>query len=471
MSEQTRREFLRSAGAAAVLGTLGSAVPLDATPDGEGKPDRPNILFFYPDQHRSDWCSQNPALGLKTPNLDKLAERGVRFTNALTPSPLCAPARACLAAGLEYDRCRVRNNSDDYPLDLVSFYTLLRDSGYHVMGCGKFDLNKGENIWGLDGKYHLREWGFSDGINNAGKQAAYRSGAQTPGDPYMALLEKKGLREAFIKDYDERRKIGNTAAFASPIPDEYYCDNWVARNGLELIRNAPKGKPWFIQVNFVGPHPPWDATESMLSVYKDASFPQPNGNTQHKPEEHVQVRRNYSAMITNIDRWLGVYVDELAKRGELDNTVIVYSSDHGEMLGDHNLWSKSKPYQPSAGVPLIAAGPGVQKGKVISAPVTTLDLTATFLDFAGVKRPETMDSRSLQPVLSGKADGNREVVFSGLNAWRLAFDGRYKLITGFGAGGANTILFDLEKDPLENTNIAEANPNVVERLSKLLKRL
>ena len=102
---------------------------------------RPNILFLFPDQHRFDWLG-SAGIPVPTPNLDALAGRGVRFTHAITPSPLCAPARACLAAGREYGSCGVADNAVDYPIDQTTFYTLLRDSGYHVIGCGKFDLAK-----------------------------------------------------------------------------------------------------------------------------------------------------------------------------------------------------------------------------------------------------------------------------------------------------------------------------------------
>ena len=119
---------------------------------------RPNILFFFPDQFRYDWLGMHPDIPVRTPNLEKLGARGVRFTHAVTPSPLCAPARARLAAGKEYARCRVPQNDVDYPLDQVTVYTLLRQSGYHVLGCGKFDLNKGSQDWGLDGKTLLKEF-------------------------------------------------------------------------------------------------------------------------------------------------------------------------------------------------------------------------------------------------------------------------------------------------------------------------
>ncbi len=129
---------------------------------------RPNILFFYPDTLRYDWIESRGAMPIRTPNLKRLADEGVDFAKAVTPSPLCAPARACLAAGMEYDRCRVPTNGENYPLDQTTVYTLLRESGYHVLGCGKFDLHKPELDWGLDGKRLIEEWGFSDGVDNVG---------------------------------------------------------------------------------------------------------------------------------------------------------------------------------------------------------------------------------------------------------------------------------------------------------------
>jgi len=184
-------------------------------------------------------------------------------------------------------------------------------------------------------------------------------------------------------------------------------------------------------------------------------------------------------MVENIDRWLGVYVEELRQRGELDNTIIVYSSDHGEMLGDHNLWGKTFPYQASAGVPLVMAGPGIEARGTSDALVNHIDLGATFLESAGTHTTQDMDSRSLWPVLSGKARHHREIVRSGLWNWRLAYDGKHKLIRGFdpkakghgpGDSGGSTaeLLFDLESDPLENTNLASSHGDVVERLGKLL---
>ncbi|MBI3971963.1 MAG: sulfatase-like hydrolase/transferase, partial [Chloroflexi bacterium] len=155
--------------------------------------DRPNILFFLPDQHRFDFLGTNPALPLRTPNLDRAAAQGVRFTQAFCPSPLCAPSRACLASGRDYERCGVPNNQFDYPLSQPTYYQALRDAGYRVAGVGKFDLHKATLDWGLSGDACLPEWGFTEGIDNEGKMDAVRSGALEPKGPYMAHLHARGL--------------------------------------------------------------------------------------------------------------------------------------------------------------------------------------------------------------------------------------------------------------------------------------
>lgn len=466
-----RRRFLQSALCA------GAAAPAVL----RGAARRPNFLFLFADQHRPDWTGSNKLVPVQTPVLDLLARSGVRFTRAFTPSPLCAPARACLASGREYARCGVRNNGQDYPLEQPTFYQALRDAGYHVAGCGKFDLHKATLDWGIDGKRFLPEWGFTDGIDNAGKLDAVLSGAAEPRDPYMAHLHRRGLAAMHVDDFRKRAQAASYLYTApTPLPDDCYCDNWICGNALELLRAAPAGRPWFLQVNFAGPHDPVDITRRMERTCRTREFPQPTNSDQYTPFRHTAIRQNYTAMVENIDRLCGMVIEDVRKRGELENTLIVYSSDHGEMLGDHERWGKSLPYQPSAGVPLYVRGPGVQRGITTDTLVSLIDLTATFVDFAGA-RMGGIDGRSLRPVLAGQPFEPRDLVLSGLGAWRMAFDGRYKLIRGFEPQTAASarkgpgppaelrpLLFDLKLDPAESTNIARQAPNQVERLGKML---
>lgn len=479
MARLTRRDFL-AASTAAGAAACGSESTAPETP--------PNILLVVPDQLRYDWTSLNPAIGVRTPHLEALAARGVNFVNCYCASPLCAPSRACLAGGREYDRCGVPDNSLNYPLDQTTYYTLLRQAGYHVMGCGKFDLHKPEPSWGVEGQHLLTEWGFSAGIDSAGKWDAIRWGMDDPCDPYTAHLHATDRAETHHEDFLKRREIGTFAAtFPTPLPEESYCDNWIAAQGVRLLRDAPRDQPWHLVVNFAGPHEPVDITKNMDNLYRDVDFPQPFKNTEFTTEKHIEIRRNYAAMIENIDAWMGRLLAEVEARGELENTLVVFTSDHGEMLGDHDLWMKRLPHQASVGVPLVVAGPGVQGGVSTAALASVMDLAATFLDYAGLDTPSEMDSRSLRPVLGGGSGDHREFLLSGMDPWRCVTDGRLKLVRGYPGGKAQggsgipvypegdsaaaPLLFDILEDPFENRNLAESAPGDVARLTTELHRL
>lgn len=426
---------------------------------------RPNFLFLLPDQHRPDWLGVNPDLPLRTPNLDRLAANGVRFTRAFCNSPLCAPSRACLASGKGYEHCGVVNNGQDYPLDQPTYYQALRDVGYRVAGVGKFDLHKAVLDWNLDGSRLLAQWGFTEGIDNEGKLDGSNSfrRAGVPKGPYLAYLHRRGLADVYVQEHEGREQ--HLGAYTTAMPDDGYCDNWVAENGLGLLRQFPKDQPWHLVVNFAGPHDPMDVTPAMRERWQGVDFPLPHANDHPDREGLLRNRQNYAAMIDNIDRHLGEFIDLVRERGEIDNTIVVYSSDHGEMLGDHNRWGKSVWYGPSVGVPLIIAGPGVREGVVSDALVSLQDLAAMFVDYASAEPMPGMDARSLRSLLSGRAEVHRPYVIAGLNDWRMVFDGQHKLVT---RPGEPPILFDLENDPLEDVNCAAEHPAIAAQLRAAL---
>ncbi len=429
----------------------------------------PNLLFLFPDQHRPDWlrCT-SPQLALRTPHIDRLAERGVRFTNAVCSSPLCAPSRACLASGRSYDRCGVLGNDVNYPLDQATYYQRLRDAGYRVAGVGKFDLHKGlgdpENLWWeLDGSRDLDAWGFTEGIDNEGKfdgSCSYRRLGE-PRGPYLAMLQQRGLADAYV---EEHTRIKETmGAYTTVLPDDAYCDNWVAHNGMKFLRDFPRDQPWHLVINFTGPHNPMDVTASMRQRWEDVDFPEPHANDEPDREGLLRNRQNYAAMIENIDDHVGRFLDEVERRGELDQTIIVYASDHGEMLGDHGRWGKSTWHQPSSGVPLIVTGPDVRQGAVCDLPVVLHDLTASFLDWGGAVQLPEMEGQTLRPLLEGATSSHRDAVVSGLHEFRIVYDGRYKLVS-FRDG--ESALYDLQEDPWED--VAVAKPAIADGLREVL---
>jgi len=447
----------------------------------------PNILLITADQLRPFelGCYGNPVI--RTPNLDRLRQRGTRFNRAFVAAPVCGPSRACLASGLEYDHAQTPSNNHDFPTKLPTFYGKLRSAGYHVMGCGKFDLAKDSHWFGIDGKWRLHVWGFSDGINNAGKDdqmKSYHFNNNRPGDPYMTFLQSRGLMQEHIKDYKSRKGKSYSNTFPTPLPDDAYCDNWVTENGLKLLESAPD-KPWFLQVNWPGPHNPEDITRSMEKSVRALQMPPVNGRDQFSATVNRAIRQNYTAMCENIDRGVGRFLDWIEAKGQMENTIVIFSSDHGEMLGDHGRWGKHVPYQPSVGVPHLAAGPGIQKGAQSSALVSSIDITATILDYGGAPTDD-IDGKTLRPVLEGRTQAHRGVVYSGLGAWRLAFDGRYKVITGYDPAipgnesddiskytpnvlARPPIVFDLVNDPEEANDISGSMPSAARGLLKKLQ--
>jgi arylsulfatase A-like enzyme len=455
---------------------------------------RPNILFVLSDQHRGDWLGSTTP-GVRTPELDRLAREGTRFSSAICPSPLCAPSRASLATSLDYDRHGVRSNADDTPADAPNFYRGLSRAGYHVMTCGKLDLFKEARSWGADGLHRrddgsslLREVGFTGGLDQAGKHDAVMALREGRPEPYGHFLRQHGLDRLQIADFADRRTPSYVNCRVSPLPDFAYCDNWVGANALRLIREGvAQTAPWFLQVNFLGPHEPMDVSATMADRWAEAELPLPADADDLGIDQHREIRRRYAAMIENVDRWLGTFRAVLESAGSLENTVIVYASDHGEMLGDRGLWAKLYPFQPSLGVPLIVAGPGAQAGQRRRDPVSLIDLGPTFAELAGTRLAGDVDGRSIVGQLAGAAPADEDCRIAGFGAWRVITDGRFKLIAGYGretigkarhAPAFNSAclddprslrLYDLAADSGETANLAATETALVARLVAALK--
>jgi arylsulfatase A-like enzyme len=356
---------------------------------------KPNILLVLPDQLRGDWIEPISTAPVRTPNVLALNDLGTNFTNTWTPSPICASARACIATGRNYDRSPVQHNNENMPLNGDTFYRRLADAGYDVVTAGKIDLLKGYMDWGDDGRHmaggesRLLALGFTGGVDSAGKHDALRGRERGASEPYMNYLAGLGLDQIHFEDYKRRepgefwKTIAETtrtylpppAAYAntdlSPLPEEAYCDNWIGSNALsELERLLRQDDPWFLTVNFAGPHEPLDVTSAMRERWKDVVFPPPYARVGDDHSLQQTIRQNYASMIELIDTWLGRYMRVLEEAGVLSDTLVVFASDHGEMLGDYNFWGKAVPFEPSIRVPLIIAGPECRnRGAVYEGPV------------------------------------------------------------------------------------------------------
>ncbi len=310
---------------------------------------------------------------------------------------------------MHYNHIEAYNNGFNYPLTQPTFYSLLKQNGYSVGGVGKFDLHKPVLFWGKSGWINQLEiLGFTDAVDSEGKYDAVFSSFKEPRGPYGNYLHEHGLlgihRADYIKRYYNVYETSET-----PLPHDAYADNWVTKNAVDLLLSyTKKQNPWFLMVNFSGPHDPWDITREMKRLHNDTIFPEPvqyagNSNSIH------EVRRNYGAMLENIDTQIGHLVAALKATGQLENTIIIYASDHGEMLGDHNMFFKCKPQFGSISIPLVISGEGTFKGNISNELVQLHDLAATILDFADIPIPEEMDSVSLKDLATKEhAAGVRE---------------------------------------------------------------
>jgi arylsulfatase len=442
----------------------------------------PNILMVMSDQHRGDWLGCAGADWVNTPNIDALAARGMWFPRNACNSPVCAPSRAALASGLACSTVGVLANRHLYPLGIPTYYQSLREAGYRVGCVGKTDLHKRDHWEGRNGDrpimYHL---GFTDPMETEGKQSASRYSVP-PVCPYTHYLAKHNLGKIFEQDYVTRN--ANPGGRDSVLPLHAYHDDFIGRNACRFLENVDEETPWHYFVSFVGPHDPWDAPQKYAEQYDAGKMPadQAIADTMEGKPERYQARAEgsegllgrtlagimaqYAGMISIIDDYVGRFEGILKERGILDNTVVIYCSDHGEMMGDHGMFGKQTYYESPLRVPLVLAGPGVRKGGNCDALVHLADMAPTILEMAGVEHPLPMQARSLCPLLRGDSDSVYDFQFSELAESRMIFDGRFKYVQH---DDDRDELYDLEDDPRELENLAERDGVTVERLQSRIK--
>jgi choline-sulfatase len=444
------------------------------------------------DQHRFDWLGCRGLEGLHTPHLDRLAEEGVLFSQATCNSPLCAPSRAALATGLRPPRCHVLDNSYSLSLDAWTIYRHLRRYGYRTSLFGKLDLHKPQFYNGVRGDLPVvHQLGFTDPLEAEGKQhgaqRVFVEGVDGSRErlligPYQRHLRAKGLLESFSEDYAYRQIQHAHYAQPSVLPCEDFEDAWIGEKACEYLREVNGDSPWFTFVSFVGPHNPWDAPQEYLQQYEDVPMPDPVVDpgtdraawVQQKQEEMMRgtggataqkMRQNYSGMVTLIDDYVGEMLDILSARDLLEDTIIVYTSDHGEMLGDLGLVHKSVQYESALRVPLILSGWGIPRMGATDALVELFDVTPTLLEVLDLPVPAELDARSFAPLLRGETRSHRQHQIAQLPFTTCIRDGDYKAIVN---PNDHPELYDLRVDPWETENIYEEDE---ERYQELMQKL
>jgi len=440
------------------------------------KKNKPNIIFIFSDQHRADSmaCVGHPVV--ITPNLDSLAKEGVVFNRCYTNSPICVPARNTIASGLYVSQHGAWNNTMQADRNGQSHIRNIRDAGYHTAVIGKTHLLEIYNGHVKHQEHKLHDWGYEDvmaigsTVNNGRVDNAWTD-----------YLEEKGLRKEYSKSIKKflrlnwgfKRKPWEDPP--APLPVEAHIDNFVGRESVKWIENYDERKPFYLQICFPGPHPPFNSSPEYRALYKPEDMPlgilempkEPRSmmvdfvlkwsNLGDMTPEQMQLLRSfYYAKITMIDERIGEIIESLKKRDMLKNTWIIYSSDHGENLGDHFMSQKVVNFESAIKVPLIIRPPGGIKGWQSNALTDHLDVVSTMLDISKAKALEVSNGNSLLKKINldssdPKAHIGKEVIFSEVYGYTMVFDGQYKF-----AVDASTLepveMIDIKQDPQEVFN-------------------
>ncbi|MFB6218838.1 MAG: sulfatase-like hydrolase/transferase [Halobacteriaceae archaeon] len=428
-------------------------------------PDRPNVLFVMADQHRGDAVGADPACppagdgapAVHTPNIDHFVDEGALFSRAYTPVPSCIPARRCLWTGMGQDSADAPNWTTEPWAFEHTLPRVLRDAGYQTHLAGKSHSQPLRNHFGFEGM-DLHAGGDGD---------------------YATYLDRVSDGE-----FDE-------------ISHGLDRNSWDPRqNHLpEHLDTRDPTRPFFLTVSYHRPHQPFDPPEPYWEMYRERDLPAPDvgawadriygEKVPANPDTNAwcadlpawvveRARAGYYGSITHVDHQLNRILDRLG-----DDTLIVYTSDHGEMLGDHYLWRKTYAYEGSARVPMVVQFPGdadLPRGQTIDRPVGLEDLMPTVLDYLDIPAPDTVEGRSLLDLV---VDPDREdwrpfyhgehgPIYDPENACQYLVGDRQKYVYNPITG--DELLFDLVSDPGETTNLA-ADDDHADELGRWRDRL
>ena len=456
---------------------------------------RPNLLFVYADQHRADvlGCAGNDIV--VTPNLDRLAAEGVRFDHAWTESPICQPARASLLTGrYPSDHGVIGNFAGGCRPEWDTFPRRLQQAGYTTASIGKTHFSAWPMGVEPGSPAPTDEWIGSFGFDHVVEEFDRYVHLGTWETPYMRLLRDHDALEPYRAEVAARFRMGDRhwEGVTSPLPQELDLTCFLADEAQRWLERQPSDRPWFLQLSFVQPHVPlmgdpvWADHYAGASIERTArSEPAPTTDAwathlgalrKHSHSELLSDEfvlagaRQYYAMVSLIDQRVGDLLALLERQGQLSDTWIVYSADHGEMLGDHDLMAKMNFYRSSVRVPLIVRPPAGTTGRVETAPVQASDIAATLLDAGAAPALDGAPAQSLVPLVTGTGATRDHVVSMirlrpGMPTWHAITDGRWRATLDADTGEASE-LFDLVSDPDEVTNRVD-DPSVGDELAHL----
>ncbi|MGP9766124.1 choline-sulfatase [Halomonas sp. AOP13-D3-9] len=420
---------------------------------------KPNILVLMADQVNGTLFDDGPADFLHMPHLKALAKRSVRFRNAYTPSYLCAPGRAAFMSGQLPSRTGVYDNAAEFPSSIPTWAHHLRRAGYHTCLSGKMHYVGPDQLHGFESRLttdvYPADFGWTPDYRKPGERI----------------------------DWWYHNLGSVTGAGVAEISNQMEYDDEVAFHAEQKLYDLARGqgeRPWALCVSFTHPHDPYVARRKFWDLYNDCEHLEPqvseiayhqqdahsqrifNANDYTKfdiqPENIRRARQGYFANLSYIDDKVGGIIDVLERTRMLDNTIILFVSDHGDMLGERGLWFKMSPYEGSSRVPLMISAPGIEPRRV-DDPVSAMDVNATLADLVGIDlsaiEPWT-DGESLLPLMQG---GSRKTPVY----MEYAAEGSYAPLVTIRQGHYKfnhceldpPQLFNLEEDPQELNNLAE----------------
>ncbi len=429
-----------------------------------------NILFLMSDQHRGDFLGASGNDWIVSPNLDDLAKEGVIFRKAYSSVPSCTPARTAIFTGLSPWNHGMLGYmgeaSQTYECEMPALFS---QKGYTTHAVGKNHFGPPSNTHGY--KNVELEEGWHSVIKEDFKC------------DYQKWFEK------VAPEYDfNATGLGYTdhrGGISFKFSDSLHATYWTAERAVSFIETNREGQgPWFLKVSFQRPHPPFDPPERWLEYYRNTDIPLPGvsgwarekypekmgdiretPNATHGIYPDYQIRESleaYAAGISFVDEQIGRIIAALKESHQYKNTLILYTADHGDMMGDQYMWRKCRPYEPSVRVPMIIRWPETlhlkaKRGQSRSELVELRDIFPTFADVADLDIPAAIDGESMLGILDGNQewrqllDLEHSLIYEKDNAWVALTDGKYKYIY-FTLTGEEQ-LFDLENDPCEFSNI------------------
>jgi arylsulfatase A-like enzyme len=437
---------------------------------------QPNILLITDDQHRWDFFDNRTVPALRTPTLDRLRREGATLANTITNCPICIPTRFTWAYGLYASQAAagLTKNRHDWPTDLPSLPQALTGAWYRTALVGKLHSREGlRPIDLLAEEAVTRARGFQDVFEVSGKELAYWYDCR-----WTAHLHEIGALERYRAEVRESCWAfgGHERGVPTFLEAGDSVDGFIGRQARHWLESYDSNAPFFLHASFCGPHNPYDPVRDY--AYDPDDMPPPPGLTDPAAIRHWQrMQALYCGLITQVDEEAGRLLDVLDARGWAANTLVLFATDHGDMMGHHNRGTKGPPYDTSIRTPYLLRWPGVvPAGRVLEAMVEAVDLPATLLHAAGLGDDATAHlpgslGRSVLDYAAGRRETHRAWAFSEFcvgdpGGWRLVRQRDWKYVRR----PAGDLLFDLRDDPWEFTNRID-DPAHADRVSRMRGQL